>query len=301
MVGLVFQFGPVLGLFGTVLGMVRAFSTMGAEGEGQAEALAGDIGIALITTAIGLVVALVGIALIIVAITVLKYRPIWLFWILIPLLCRILSFGFPVGLIIGSVALTLLICYRKVFLDQKHTVDTAEFIHPSQGEIAMQEKRTVGQATASLVLGILSLVMFGILTAIPAVICGHIAKSKIKKDPENLAGDGVALAGLITGYLGIVPGLMVIPILAAVAIPLMCANQDLAQEIQCEANLSTIQIAKQIYVGENGTEEGVVLSKDDLASFLGSDPEIYLCPSEGTYSINPIGTPPECSEHGALE
>ncbi len=242
--------------------------------------------------------ALVGIVLVLVAIIALKYRPAWLFWVLLLLLCRILPVRFPFGLLIGGVAVSLLIIYRKSFLGQSHASGSNEPSNPTQGETAMQEKRTVGQATASLVLGILSLVMFGILTAIPAVICGHIAKSKIKKDPENLTGEGQALAGLITGYLGIVSGLMVIPILAAVAIPLMCANKDLAQEIYCEANLGTIQTAKQIYAVENDTSEGVVLSAADLVPYLDDDSSIYNCPSAGTYTINPIGTPPECSVHG---
>lgn len=223
--GLAFQIGPVLGALGTIIGMIRAFSTMGESGPGNVEALASDIGFALIATAIGSLLALVGFALIIVAITALKYRPSWLFWVLLLLLCRILPFSFPVGLLIGGMALTLLIGYRKSFLDQKHIIDATELSHPTQGETAMPEKRTVGQATASLVLGILSLLMGGILTAIPAVICGHIAKSKIKKDPENLEGEGQALAGLIMGYITIgLSAVVTLAILAAVAIPLLCAN-----------------------------------------------------------------------------
>ncbi len=220
--GLVLQFGPVLGLLGTIIGMIRAFSTIGNSGPGNVEALASDIGFALITTAIGLVIALVGFALIVIAITALKYRPVWLFWLLLPLLCRILLIRFPVGLLIGGAALSLLIIFRKSFLDQKCVSDLNE---QTKGELPMQQKQTVGQATASLVLGILSLLMFGILTAIPAVICGHIAKSKIRKDPENLDGEGQALAGLIMGYITIGLSILVtIAILAAVAIPLMCAN-----------------------------------------------------------------------------
>ena len=42
------------------------------------------------------------------------------------------------------------------------------------------QKKTVGLAIASLVLGILGFVALGILVAIPAVICGHMAKSRIK-------------------------------------------------------------------------------------------------------------------------
>jgi DNA-directed RNA polymerase subunit RPC12/RpoP len=40
-----------------------------------------------------------------------------------------------------------------------------------------------------------------LLTSIPAIICGHIAKSQIKKSNGNLRGNGMATAGLILGYL----------------------------------------------------------------------------------------------------
>ena len=45
-----------------------------------------------------------------------------------------------------------------------------------------------------------------ILTAIPAIILGHIARSQIRRTGEN--GDGLALAGLIIGYAGAVLGLI---------------------------------------------------------------------------------------------
>ena len=66
-------------------------------------------------------------------------------------------------------------------------------------------QKTDGLAITSLVLGILSMIFcgVGIVTAIPAVICGHIAMGRMKKDP-NLQGKGLAMAGLIMGYLGIV-------------------------------------------------------------------------------------------------
>jgi len=52
------QGAPMLGLFGTVAGMVMAFDTMGLSGGSDPGALAGNISLALITTAGGLVVAI---------------------------------------------------------------------------------------------------------------------------------------------------------------------------------------------------------------------------------------------------
>ncbi len=58
--------------------------------------------------------------------------------------------------------------------------------------------QTSGLAIASLVLSIFSIVL-GPLGCIPGIICGHLAKSKMKKDPA-VQGAGLAQAGLIVGY-----------------------------------------------------------------------------------------------------
>ena len=49
---------PMLGLTGTVLGMMRAFATLGTSGIGDPSALAGSIGEVLVATASGLFIAI---------------------------------------------------------------------------------------------------------------------------------------------------------------------------------------------------------------------------------------------------
>jgi biopolymer transport protein ExbB len=49
---------PMLGLLGTVMGMIKAFQTMGTQGMGKPELLAENIGEALVTTATGLIIAI---------------------------------------------------------------------------------------------------------------------------------------------------------------------------------------------------------------------------------------------------
>lgn len=56
---------------------------------------------------------------------------------------------------------------------------------------------TSGLAIASLVCGIAELFTLG-LAAIPAVILGHMARSQIRRTGER--GDGMAIAGLVLGY-----------------------------------------------------------------------------------------------------
>lgn len=52
------QAAPMVGLLGTVSGMIKAFATLGIGGGANASALAGNISEALITTASGLVIAI---------------------------------------------------------------------------------------------------------------------------------------------------------------------------------------------------------------------------------------------------
>ena len=53
---------PLLGLLGTVTGMIKVFQVISAQGVGQADALAGGIAEALITTATGLAIAIPSLA-----------------------------------------------------------------------------------------------------------------------------------------------------------------------------------------------------------------------------------------------
>ena len=68
---------------------------------------------------------------------------------------------------------------------------------------------TSSSAIASMVLGIIGFLMTGLLCGIPAVICGHRSLSIQKKDP-SIKGQGMAITGLITGYLAIAWSMFII-------------------------------------------------------------------------------------------
>ena len=79
---------------------------------------------------------------------------------------------------------------------------------------------TDGLAIASLVCGILAIVSCYVwgLFGIPAVICGHMSIKKINNSPTPVQGKGMAIAGLVTGYIGIALQLfMIIAIVFALA------------------------------------------------------------------------------------
>lgn len=59
-------------------------------------------------------------------------------------------------------------------------------------------------AVVSLVCGILSICLCGIFTGIPAIITGFMAKNNVDANPELYGGRGMALAGMIMGFVSIV-------------------------------------------------------------------------------------------------
>lgn len=64
--------------------------------------------------------------------------------------------------------------------------------------------RTSTAAILSLVFGILCWFALPLVGAIVAVICGHSARSDIQRSPPGtVEGDGLALAGLVLGWIHI--------------------------------------------------------------------------------------------------
>jgi hypothetical protein len=70
---------------------------------------------------------------------------------------------------------------------------------------------TNGLAVASMILGIISLVLCGSLfTGVPAIICAIIGRRQIRDSGGTQQGDGMALAGLITGGIATALSLVVV-------------------------------------------------------------------------------------------
>ena len=103
-----------------------------------------------------------------------------------------------------------------------------------------------GMATASLVLGILSIVLFftswiAIILGVLAIIFGVVAKNKIKADPELAHTAGAAKGGLIMGIIGVVIAIVVI-VIAIMAVKAMAEGfnsgefQDAMRELENLSN-----------------------------------------------------------------
>ncbi len=69
-------------------------------------------------------------------------------------------------------------------------------------------RQTSSFAIISLVSGILGWTLLPFLGSIAAVVFGHMARGEIRNAPDRLEGDGLAIAGLVLGYLSIALGVL---------------------------------------------------------------------------------------------
>jgi type IV pilus assembly protein PilA len=119
--------------------------------------------------------------------------------------------------------------------------------------------RTSGKAIASLVCGLLFVFPLSIL----AIVLGHLAVSEIRRSAGRLKGEGMAIAGLVLGYVGL-SAIPVILIIAAIAIPNLlrariAANEDLAMRSV------RILVTSEISYSSSRPETGYTCSLTDLA------------------------------------
>jgi hypothetical protein len=120
------------------------------------------------------------------------------------------------------------------------------------GQPAVQQK---GLAITSLVLGLLSVLCFGLFTGVPAIICGHIAHNRTRRAPGQYGGSGPAIAGFVMGYVGVILSLL----LAALFLwteqtelsPALGSAKAKAQSINCMNNMKQIGLAFRTFAIDN--------------------------------------------------
>ncbi len=110
-------------------------------------------------------------------------------------------------------------------------------------------QQTDGKAIASLILGFF---FFFLPAAVVAVILGHLSLSEIRKSAGRLKGEGLAIGGLVLGYMG----LAVIPILiiAAIAIPNLLRARIAANESTAAKTLRLLVVAEISYASAHPGE-----------------------------------------------
>ena len=104
-------------------------------------------------------------------------------------------------------------------------------------------EKTSGLAIASLIFVVLFL--FFPLPLV-AIVLGHVSLSQIKKSAGRLGGRGLAIAGLVLGYLGIAM-IPLILIVAAIAIPNLLRARMAANEASTAQTIRILDTAQVTY------------------------------------------------------
>ena len=69
-------------------------------------------------------------------------------------------------------------------------------------------RTTSSLAVVSLVSGIMGWTLMPVLGSVVAVVTGHLARAEIRANPGRIEGDGMALAGLVLGWVSIALGVL---------------------------------------------------------------------------------------------
>jgi general secretion pathway protein G len=113
--------------------------------------------------------------------------------------------------------------------------------------------QTSGLAISSLVLGILSCTILGFVAGIPAIICGHSARRKARIAPQSYGGGGLAVAGLVLGYVGTVVSALVLLVMVLSITYTVRTSADHSRVMRIQADLQAISTQLQLYESMNGT------------------------------------------------
>ena len=116
---------------------------------------------------------------------------------------------------------------------------------PPQGAavVYVAQSRNNGLAIASMVLGIVWVYWIGSLLA---VIFGHIALSQIKKSEGRQRGRGMAIAGVVLGYVGLA-------VLALVIVVVAVNGDSTTSSSSCRKDAATLSVAEEFYKAQNDT------------------------------------------------
>ncbi|WWW34042.1 DUF4190 domain-containing protein [Stenotrophomonas rhizophila] len=71
-------------------------------------------------------------------------------------------------------------------------------------------RQTSSLAVVSLIMGIVGWTVFPFLGSLIAIVTGHMARAEIRRQPQALEGDSLAVAGLVLGWLAVIGSILVV-------------------------------------------------------------------------------------------
>jgi type IV pilus assembly protein PilA len=138
---------------------------------------------------------------------------------------------------------------------------TATAAPPAITSAPITAAETSGKAIASLIFG---LFIFFFPASIVAIVLGHLSLSEIRKSAGRLKGEGLSIAGLVLGYMG-VAGVPFILIIAAIAIPNLLRARMAANEAAGVASIRILATAEATYSSMH-PDVGYTCSLSDLGA-----------------------------------
>ncbi len=155
-----------------------------------------------------------------------------------------------------------------------------------------QPPRTPKMAISSLISGILGLIcLLPVIGSLLAIVLGHMSHSSIKNSNGQLGGSGVAIAGFVTGYAGVVLLIPVMLIMAGMMLPALDQAREKARRMNCAGNLKQIGLGLIMFAGDD-VEHGRF--PDNLGQLHEQkylvNGKVYGCPSAPVPAITAAGS-----------
>lgn len=161
------------------------------------------------------------------------------------------------------------------FTDAPPTAPPTATPPPYNYPVAMV-RSTNGLAVASLVLGILFL--FGVGSVL-ALIFGLVARRQIRRAGGTQAGDGLAVAGITLGAVGICAGLLL-----SVAVMAAGSSSSGTKASVCRTDATTIAIGEEALFAATGRYGS--MSELVAAGYLRAAPDgLDVSPAAGSYTV----------------